>query len=169
VVGRKDRRRAPRSSRSPTTPLHRFRAAARVIVIITKTPNNSGRQIRARRRRGINALIMMRVFRTCPFANSRLLGGWPRINSTISWRAEFPAGRKNAGNFADQPLFAKICLENVCKFSRLRQESLRRVAGNYFARAGKQFGLLDRNKEFGAKSIRAPDLSLFVKAHPHRG
>jgi hypothetical protein len=64
-----------------------------------------------------------------------------------------------------KPLFAKIRLENICKFSPDTRNSLRKVAGNYFARAGKQY----RNREFGAKSIRAPDLSHFIKAHLHRG
>jgi hypothetical protein len=68
-----------------------------------------------------------------------------------------------------EPLFAKICLENICKFSRIREIPYAKSQGIYFARAGKQFGLLDRNREFGAKSIRAPDLSHFLKAHLHRG
>jgi hypothetical protein len=43
---------------------------------------------------------------------------------------------KNAGNLPIQPLFAKISLENICKFSRMRENSLHRVAGNYLREQG---------------------------------
>jgi hypothetical protein len=76
---------------------------------------------------------------------------------------------KNAGNFADQDAFCKNPSRKHLQIQPDARDSLRKVAGNYFARAGKQFGLLDRNREFGAKSIRAPDLSHFIKAHLHRG
>jgi hypothetical protein len=59
-----------------------------------------------------------------------------------------------------QPLFAKFCLENICEFSRLRDEFLLRdVAGNYFVAAGNQFRLLDRSREFSQNRSVRPDTS----------
>jgi hypothetical protein len=45
------------------------------------------------------AASVMRVFRACPVLDSRLLGGSPPINSTISWRPEFPGRREKCREF----------------------------------------------------------------------
>ena len=56
---------------------------------------------------------------------------------------------KNAGNFADSAAFCKIRLGNACKYNSVRENSLCGRAGNFFARAGNQFRVLDRSREFG--------------------
>jgi hypothetical protein len=55
-----------------------------------------------------------------------------------------------------QPFFAKIRLENICEFRNCGPNSLRGRAGNKFERAGNQIRLFDWSREFGAKSIHAP-------------
>jgi hypothetical protein len=80
---------------------------------------------------------MMRVFRACPFPDRRLLGGAPRglIHGIMTARIPW-SQRKMQGISPNQPFFVKIYLENICEFSSLRMNSLRKQAGNFFASAG---------------------------------
>ncbi len=58
-----------------------------------------------------------------PFPTDGVLGGLPRIKSTIPWCAEFPGGREKCREFPRiQPFSAKIRRENVCEFRYLRDE-----------------------------------------------
>jgi hypothetical protein len=59
-----------------------------------------------------------------------------------------------------QPLFTKIRLENIGKYSSLRENSLRRRAGTFFARAGNQFA---RAGNFAQKRSTRPGASDGVK------
>jgi len=64
------------------------------------------------------------------------------------------------GISSNQPFFAKICLENICEFSRLRMNSLRGRAGNFFARAGNFYGAQGIGREFRA------NLNPLAATHP---
>src|SRR5271170_7857149 len=74
-------------------------------------------------------------------------------NLRVSLRPEFPGRREKRREFRRVSLFfAKIRLENICEFSRLRMNSLRERAGNFFARAGNFFGAQGMSREFRAKT-----------------
>jgi hypothetical protein len=68
-----------------------------------------------------------------------------------------------------KPLFAKIRLENICKFSRIREIPYAKSQGIILREQGNNSAFWTGTGNLVAKSIRAPDLSHFIKAHLHRG
>ena len=91
----------------------------------------------------------MRVFRASPFPTARLLGTSPRglINALMTARIPWSQG-KMQGISRNQPLFAKILLENIREFSRLRMNSLLEQSREFFCqrreiirRAGNEQGI----------------------------
>src|SRR5271155_3701810 len=77
---------------------------------------------------------------------------------------DFPVAGKNAGNFVDSSAFYENFVSKTSANSAVcEMNSLLDVAGYYFARAGNQFRLLDRNREFSQNRSARPDTS---KADP---
>jgi hypothetical protein len=99
---------------------------------------------------------MMRVFE---HARSRKVGSSAARLGSILQSPGVPNSLvvgKNAGNFADQAAFCKNSSRKHLQIQPDTRDSLRKVAGNYFARAGKQFGLLDRNRHLAQNRSALP-------------
>jgi hypothetical protein len=56
-----------------------------------------------------------------------------------------------------QRFFRRIRLENICEFSYLRDNSLSGRAGNFFARAGNLFHVLERAGNWARNRFSSPD------------
>src|SRR5579863_8524279 len=95
------------------------------------------------------AANLMLGFRACPVPDRWLFGGLPadKLYNLLACVIPWWQG-KMQGISPIQPFSSNIRLENICKFSRLRENSLR-------SRARNSFRLFDRRREFGAKSILA--------------
>src|SRR5271163_3871199 len=100
---------------------------------------------------------MMRVFRACPapdVGSSTACRG-SKFHSLLKARIPWSQGKKQ-GIFSIQPFFAKIRFENICEFSCLRVNSLRRQSREFFCQGREFFAWAGNRREFGARPIRSP-------------
>src|SRR5271163_1342024 len=100
---------------------------------------------------------MMRVFRACPapdVGSSTACRG-SKFHSLLKARIPWSQGKKQ-GIFSIQPFFAKIRFENICEFSCLRVNSLRRQSREFFCQGREFFAWAGNGREFGARPIRSP-------------
>lgn len=95
----------------------------------------------------------MRVFRACPVPDvgSSAACRGSRFHSLLKARIPWSQGKKQ-GIYSIQPFFAKIRLENIYQFSRLRMNSLREQSREFFCQGRELFWRAGNGREFRRKT-----------------
>jgi hypothetical protein len=95
----------------------------------------------------------MRVFRACPVPDvgSSAACRGSRFHSLLKARIPWSQGKKQ-GIYSIQPFFAKIRLENIHQFSRLRMNSLLEQSREFFCQGRELFWRAGNGREFRRKT-----------------